>query len=197
MKIKIFGTKINITFCFVAMLTLLIITDKSGYILPMILAVMVHEAAHLVTMHLVGCAPKEIVLIPASVRIIRGIAVKSSHETAISLLGPLANFVLFFIFYIAYLLFPYNKLLDFSVINLLIGVFNLLPVKGLDGGIILKKICQCFMSEQKAELMVNICAIILAVLLIFLGVRFLINHNKNFTPIILGIYLILSVAVKL
>ena len=197
MKTKIFGTKINISFCFVAMLTLLIITDKSGYVLPMIAAVVIHETAHLITMRLIGCAPKEIVLIPASVRIIRDISVKSSHETEISLSGPLANFVFFCIFYIAYLMFPYNKLLDFSVINLLIGAFNLLPVKGLDGGIILKKICQSFMSEEKAELTVNVCAIILAVLLIFLGVRFLINHNRNFTPITIGIYLILSVIVKL
>lgn len=197
MKAKIFGTRINITFCFVAMLTLLIVTDKSGYILPMIAAVVIHETAHLITMRLVGCAPKEIVLIPASVRIIRDISVKSSHETAISLSGPLANFVFFCIFYVGYLLFPYNKLLDFSVINLLIGAFNLLPVKGLDGGIILKKTCQCFMSEQKAELTVKICAVILAVILIFLGVKFLTSNNRNFTPIILGIYLILSVAVKL
>ncbi len=197
MKAKIFGTRINITFCFVAMLTLLIVTDKSGYILPMIAAVVIHETAHLITMRLVGCAPKEIVLIPASVRIIRDISVKSSHETAISLSGPLANFVFFCIFYVGYLLFPYNKLLDFSVINLLIGAFNLLPVKGLDGGIILKKTCQCFMSEQKAELTVKICAVILAVILIFLGVKFLTSNNRNFTSIILGIYLILSVAVKL
>lgn len=196
MNIKIFGTKINITFYFFAFLALLIITDKSGYFLPMVLAVIIHEAAHLLTMRLVGCAPKEIVLIPASIRIVRGIAVRDSHEIAISVSGPLANIVFFCIFYLCFLLFSHNKLLDFAIINLLIGAFNLLPVNGLDGGVILKKICEIFMSEQKAKLTVNFCALCLAVLLILLGVRFFASSSGNFTPIILGIYLILSVIIK-
>lgn len=196
MNIKIFGTKINVTFYFFAFLTLLILTDKSGYFIPMVLAVIIHEAAHLLTMHLVGCAPKEIVLIPASVRIVRDLTVKDSHEIAISVSGPLANIVFFCIFYLCFLLFPNNKLLDFAIINLLIGSFNLLPVKGLDGGIILRKICEIFMSEQRAKLIVNFCALILAVLLIFLGIRFFRCGGGNFTPVILGIYLILSVIIK-
>lgn len=197
MVIKIFGTKIKITFCFVAMLSLLILIDKSGYILPMIIAVLLHEAAHLLTMCIVGIAPREILLIPASVRIVRGVAVKTSHELAISLSGPLMNFVGFFVFYLLYIILGKNKLLDFSVINLLIGAFNLLPVNGLDGGIILKKICECFMSQEKANLTVNITAILLGVVLIFLGVKFFAINGGNFTPIILSIYLILSVIVKL
>lgn len=196
MKIKIFGTNVNITFYFFAFLTLLLLTDKSGYFIPMALAVIIHEAAHLLTMRLVGCAPKEIILIPASIRIVRGLAVKDSHEIAISLSGPLANIVFFCILYLCYLLFFNNKLLDFAIINLLIGAFNLLPVKGLDGGIILRKICEIFMSEQKAKLTVNFCALILAVLLIFLGAKFLRSSSGNFTPIILGVYLILSVIIK-
>ncbi len=196
MKIKIFGTKIYITFYFFAFLTLLVLTDKSGYFIPMVLAVVIHEAAHLLAMRLVGCAPKEIVLIPASIRIVRGIAVKNSHEIAISLSGPLANTVFFCIFYLCFILFSHNKLLDFAIINLLIGAFNLLPVKGLDGGIILRKICEIFMSEQKAKLTVNFFALVLAILLIFLGVKFFKSSSGNFTPIILGIYLILSIIIK-
>lgn len=196
MKFKVFGTDIKITFYFFAFLTLLVFTDKSGFFIPMMVAVLFHEAAHLITMRLVGCAPKEIVLIPASVRIVRGIAVKNTHEIAISLSGPLANIMFFCIFYVCYLLFSYNALLNFAIINLLIGAFNLLPVKGLDGGIILKKLCEIFMSEQKANLTVNLCALILAILLIFLGVRFLSASSGNFTPIIIGIYLILSVIIK-
>ncbi len=196
MKIKIFGTKINITFYFFAFLTLLVFTDKSGYFIPMVVAVIIHEVAHLLTMHLVGCAPTEIVLIPASIRIVRGFAVKDSHEIAISLSGPLANIVFFCIFYLCFLLFSHNKLLDFAIINLLIGAFNLLPVKGLDGGIVLRKICEIFMSEQKAKLTVNFCALFLAALLIFFGIKIFSSGSGNFTPIILGIYLILSVMVK-
>ena len=119
MKFKVFGTDIKITFYFFAFLTLLVLTDKSGFFIPMMVAVLFHEAAHLITMRLVGCAPKEIVLIPASIRIVRGIAVKNTHEIAISLSGPLANIMFFCIFYVCYLLFSYNALLNFAIINLM------------------------------------------------------------------------------
>ncbi len=196
MKFKIFGTQINVTFLFVAFICFTVFIDKSGYILYMILAVALHEAAHLLTMKIVGCSPKEIWLIPTSIRIVRNITVKESHEIAVSLSGPLINILFFFLFYIAFLLSGSDGALNFSVINLLIGVFNLLPVNGLDGGVILKKLLEKVTSREKAALAVKILTLLLSALFIAFGVKTFTDSAYNFTPIILGIYLILSVIIK-
>ena len=197
MNIKIFGTKITISFYFFAFFMLLVLVDKSGYFLPISVAVIIHEAGHLLTMRLLGTAPKEIVLVPASVRIVRDICAKPSYEAAVSVSGPLANISFFAAFYVIYLFVPKNVFIDFAVINLLIGAFNLLPVNGLDGGVLLKKICAVFLGETKAQIVVNVCALILAVLLVFLGVKFIMGGRYNFTPILLSIYLLLSIFIKM
>ncbi len=196
MKFKIFGTQINVTFLFAAFICFTVFIDKSGYILYMISAVVLHEAAHLFTMKIVGCNPKEVWLIPTSVRIVRGITVKESHEIAISLSGPLINILFFFIFYIVFLLSGSEEALNFSVINLLIGVFNLLPVNGLDGGIILKKLLEKITSPDKARLTVKLLTVIFSLLIIFFGIKTFTDSSYNFTPIVLGIYLLLSVIIK-
>ena len=196
MKFKIFGTQINVTFLFLAFISFMVFIDKSGYILYMILAVTIHESAHLFTMNIVGCNPKEVWLIPTSVKIVRGVTVRDSHEIIISLSGPMINILFFFLFYIIFLLTKNDGALDFSVINLILGVFNLLPIEGLDGGVILKKSLEKIISPNKAILAVKWSTIIFSIFMIFFGIKAFGASTYNFTPIVLGIYLILSVIIK-
>ncbi len=196
MKFKIFGTEINITFLFAAFVCLTICIDKSGYILYMILAVGLHELAHLFTMKIVGCNPKEVLLIPTSIRIVRGIAVKTCHEIAISLSGPIINILVFLLSYVVFLLTGSQIAINFSAVNLLVGAFNLLPVNGLDGGVALKKLLESFVSAEKARLVLKLLTITVSVIIIFFGIKTFTDSAYNFTPIILGIYLILSVIIK-
>ncbi len=196
MKFKIFGTEINVTFLFMAFICFTVFIDKSGYILYMILAVGLHELAHLFTMKIVGCNPKEVLLIPTSVRIVRGITVKATHEIAISLSGPAINILIFLLSYIVFLLTGSEKAINFSVVNLIIGMFNLLPVNGLDGGMVLKKLLEGFVSIEKARLILKLTTITVSVVIIIFGIKTFTDSTYNFTPIILGIYLILSVIIK-
>ena len=66
MRIKIFGIYIQITFWFTAFLSAMLLIDKTGYILPIFCAILSHELGHLITMKVLKCAPKEIILKPAS-----------------------------------------------------------------------------------------------------------------------------------
>lgn len=197
MKFKLLGTQIHISFLFAAMLALLIITDKSGNFLPFLAAVVLHEISHLITMCLVHCNPKEIKLIPASVQIVREITVKPAFEVAISFSGPLMNLCMFMLFYIFYLIWGNMQVLNFAAINLVLAVFNLLPVKSLDGGVIIYKLLSVKMPHNRAMLTVDILTVLTAVAFLVLGICIVFRGGANFSLIIMAIYLLLSVIIKL
>lgn len=81
----------------------------------------------------------------------------SIKKLIIALAGPLVNLafiVLFFVFY------P-NIILIY--INILIFIFNMIPIYPLDGGRILKYILHIFFGKQKALFITNLVSNILAV----------------------------------
>ena len=50
MKFTFLGTKIYVSFFFTAAITVMLATDRTGYMLPTLFAVIIHEAAHLFVM---------------------------------------------------------------------------------------------------------------------------------------------------
>ena len=72
MKIKLFGTRIYLSFFFYAVFTIMLATDRTGYILPTFFAVLMHEIGHLFAMWVLDCQPKQIDITPASLQIVSG-----------------------------------------------------------------------------------------------------------------------------
>lgn len=196
MKFKLFGTEIEVTFLFVAFLSFMLIVDKSGYLIPTMAAVVIHEAAHLFSMKLYGCQPKKIRLIPASVEITRGFCPNKRHEITVSLSGPIFNAIIFTIAYFLSNLLKSDILLNFAVINLVIGFFNLLPFKGLDGGEILFIIIGMKIGEERAEKLLNCVNFTAGLIGLAIGVFLLFIGKFNVSVIIMSIYLLLSVIIK-
>lgn len=197
MKIKIAGTQIHITFLFFACILLLMVLDKSGYILPMILGVTAHETAHLITMRILGCAPKEIRLIPGSVQIVRDIQTVKKNEILISLSGPIINTLLFTFFYAFYCIFKRKVLLDFALINLILGIFNMLPVKMLDGGAVLSNLLLYKMPQNRVNIVMRCTSFLFFLATLVFGVWLFIKTEQNFSLIILSIYFLLSFLIKI
>lgn len=189
MKIKLFGTKIQISFLFLAIASIVIFTDKTTLALPMLIAVILHETAHLVIMKAIGIQPKEVLLLPAQITIIRDISVSNKKEVLISLAGPFCNIVLFVVFY--------RIKPEFAVINLLFGLFNLLPVNGLDGGEILAHFIAKAFNQNAAELTLKIINMVIGAVGIFIGITLIFRGKLNFSLIIISIYFLLSAIVKL
>jgi len=131
MKLKLLGTEIYVSFLFMAMLTLMIACDKTGFVLPTLFAVFIHELGHLFAMWALGVSPKRIKLIPTSVQIVSDITSRYTSDIFVSLCGPIANFVLFIALYINFLSFKNEISLCYGLLNLIIGIFNLFPVKVL------------------------------------------------------------------
>ena len=197
MKFKLLGTEIYISFLFMALVSFMLATDRTGYIIPTAMAVILHEAGHLFAMWLFECSPKSIKLIPTSIEIVRGFSKKPYGETVIAIMGPLVNLFLSLVFYLNYIYLQQQWLLVFSFLNLIIGVFNLLPVKGLDGGTIVFNTASRFFGDYIAARTVSILTLAAGFSLLTLGVFILLNGSVNLSVFIIALYLIISVIVKL
>ena len=196
MKFKFLGTQIYISFLFCATLCFMIAIDRTGLIIPTLFAVFIHESGHLLAMWAADCQPKAVRLIPTSVQIIRGFSTKKYGEAAIAFCGPAANLVLFGVLYANYNIFGSEISLNFAILNLVIAVFNLLPVSGLDGGTILTLFIARFTNVYKAESTVRIITVVFAVVAFLLGVYLASIGTVNISVFIVAIYLLVCGMIK-
>lgn len=174
----------------------MIAIDRTGLIIPTLFAVFIHESGHLLAMWAADCQPKAVRLIPTSVQIIRGFSTKKYGEAAIAFCGPAANMVLFGVLYANYNIFGSEISLNFAILNLVIAVFNLLPVSGLDGGTILTLFIARFTNVYKAESIVRIITVVFAVVAFLLGVYLASIGTVNISVFIVAIYLLVCGMIK-
>lgn len=196
MKIKVFGTEIYISFLFAALIAFLLATDRTGLIIPTLFASAIHEGGHLFAMWICECQPKSIRLIPTSMQIVRGFSSKPKGEIAIALLGPAANIAVFLCLLINFFLFGNEDILIFALINLILAIFNLLPVTGLDGGTVLKNIIARKTDLYTAERKVRIVTLILAAIILFAGVYIALSGKFNISVFIMAVYLFICAVVR-
>ena len=196
MKFKIFKTEIYVSFLFCAVLCFMLVIDRTGMIIPTLFAVFIHECGHLLAMWAADCQPKAIRLIPTSVQIVRGFSPKRYGETAIAACGPAANIIVFFSLFINYTMFESVQSFNFAILNLVIAIFNLLPVHGLDGGILLTAVISKFTNIYKAESIVKIITVVFAVVIFLLGVYLWVSGTVNISIFIVAIYLAVCGLVK-
>ncbi len=197
MSFKLFGTEIYVSFLFMALITVLLATDKTGFMLPALFAVSVHETGHLFAMWLCECNPKRIKLIPTSVQISSSFTKKYKNDIAVALCGPAVNIVLFFTLYVNFIAFKNQITLCYALINLVIGIFNLLPFAGLDGGTVLYSLLVLKSSPEKARLVMKIIGILSAACLIAFAVVLTVKHKVNISLYLMGIYLIIVSLLKI
>lgn len=191
MKFKFLGTQVYVSFLFMAVITVMLATDKTGYMLPSLFAIIMHESGHLFAMWVMDVAPKQIKLIPASVQITADITRRYKTDIAVSICGPLTNLVLFVVLYFNFISFKNEAVLLYALINLIIGAFNLLPVTGLDGGTILFSVLARRMDYNRARCILRIITLILSATMLFLGVMFTLRGKINVSVYILGLYFLI------
>lgn len=197
MKLRIFGTDVYISFLFAATITLMLVSDKTGLALPTLFAVTMHELGHLFVMWLLEKTPNSIRLIPASVQITKSISSNYKNDILIALSGPIVNIFLFLTLYINYSAFKNQSVLYYSLINLIVGMFNLLPVTGLDGGTALFSAIAKKSDINKAMLILKIITIGIATVVLFFAVSLTVKGQINISVYIVAIYLFISVVIKI
>lgn len=197
MKFRLLGTEIYISFLFAAVITVMLATDRTGLCLPSLFAVIMHEIGHLFAMWVLDCAPKNIRLIPASVQITSGFSRGYRNDIIIAVCGPLVNFILFLTLYFNYLAFKNQITLYYGLLNLAIGLFNSLPVLGLDGGTVLFSVLAKKTNLNRAALTVRIITLICAAAVIISAVTLTVRGKINISLYIIGIYLLIMSIMKI
>ena len=197
MRFKIFGTEIYISFLFAATVSFLLLTDRTGMALPCLFAVLMHEIGHLFCMWVLDNSPKSVRLIPASVQITSSFSGSYKKDLTVALMGPCVNIILFLTLYLNYLVYHNQSTLYYAIINLIIGLFNLLPVKGLDGGTILFCLLSKRYDYNKCCLVIKILTFAIAVVTLITAIILTINGKINISLYIIAIYLFIAVLLKI
>lgn len=197
MKFKLFGTEIYISFLFFAVITIMLATDRTGLLVPTFFAITMHETGHLFAMWALDCEPKQIKLIPSSIQITRKFCSGYRNDIIIALFGPLTNFVLFLSLYCNFLAFKNQTVFYYSLLNLIICFFNLLPVKGLDGGTVLFSLLLNRFDLAKATLIIRLITFLFALAVIIAAVMLTVKGKINISLYIIGLYLIIMSIIKM
>lgn len=161
--------KLNLNI-FLFLLLFLVTNQLEIYALVMIFA-LIHELAHLVTGMLMRLKPETLKIMPLGFCIefktniedynkkILKSNILSIKKIIIAITGPFVNLI--------FVLLGIIHKMDANIIyaNLLIFLFNMLPIYPLDGGRILKNILKMFFSNRKANDYTNIISNILVIIL--------------------------------
>lgn len=180
------GCRILLDFSFFAVITLFLCLDTSGYGMLSLAACVVHEMGHLVAMLLSKMKICRMKLYGGGIEIC---AEQEVTSLFVILAGVVTNFV---VFALVFALSSWNNIypLIFGAMNLLIGLFNLLPLGHLDGYRLLEKCLSRYFPPAAAIRAIDIIERIVLIVVLCLGLILLISRAINFTVGILMLYLV-------
>ena len=175
--------KVYIWFSFFAIISLFLVLSQNEWGVWCISAGILHETGHLISYIIKGYPPKELHFEYSGIRLIPRRQIFHRKEDFIFLIsGSLVNFICFFALK--------NFLLIPSLFHLVLGIFNLLPLKSLDGGQIVAFLMEKILGFEKGEEVTDIISITVLCLLVLGGICLFIKTG-NFTLLITVIHLIL------
>lgn len=126
----------------------MVISERGGLALAVLLAAAVHECGHLLAAKLLGIPLREMRLELLGARLTPGRLLSYREECLLCAAGPAFSFLL------SALLLPIGGALPFaatiSAVSALLGGLNLLPVRGFDGGRILSAVLSTLAGERVA-----------------------------------------------
>ena len=168
---------------FLLLVCLLLALCRDVVIFYAVIASVLHEAGHLLGFVLFGVQPKSVTLSLQGMIIEVGEEYRVSYkaECFVAALGPLTNGILFFAFY--------GVLPVFATVNLCIGIFNLLPVKSLDGGRILNFLLMLFLKENAVRIICFVISLLIVIPLVAAG-GILGYFFRNISLMVTCVYLI-------
>lgn len=179
-------------------MTAVVLLDTSQTVVLGCLSAILHELGHLIFMKKYNSFPRNIKISLFDVAIIDDN--RKSHtlkqELLIALGGVMMNFIFGAIFFVLFLNLNYDFLLILAGTNILLLVYNLLPVDTLDGGQALYLILSSHLPEASTERIMLIVSLVILFPCAVLGFLLLIESRYNFTLLLTSLYLIAVILLK-
>lgn len=173
----------------------------------LMLFALIHEVGHMLAGMLLGLKPSSLEIMPCGLSISFDVLPKNYNKKIkkgtlltikkliIALMGPITNLLLIII-YCMYNIDFFGIPREFVVYsNILIGVFNLIPIYPLDGGRIVKNIIHIFYGLEESYKITNAISNITAILLTVIS-SISILYFKNIAILLIIIYLWCLVVVE-
>ncbi len=170
--------KFKVSISFLLLVLLCIITQKFLLLINYVLALLLHELAHLFVAVKRGYTLKNFKLSLFGVAVELNEKIDDKDSFCINIAGPIFNLFLSLVCVATYWLIPKSYLIlnTFCVANLTLAVFNLLPIYPLDGG----KIFSSFVSPKTFKFAEKIVCYGVSICLIFTFIFTSINQPNWF-----------------
>lgn len=182
-------TTIEIHFLFVGMITLFLLIDRTGAAVLGLLAALIHELGHMIAFVATGYSPQRIAFEMCGIRLQKKTYEMSfPKEVFVLLAGSGMNFLVFCA--LCYSIGSVNTTSLFAVIHLVLGILNLMPVNGLDGGKLLRLFLGRHFAERTVDITCNIVQIALILPIVACSVYSVVIGAANFSLLMLCVYLI-------
>ena len=189
----IFSIKFFVSIGFFGIVTLMLFIDKTGLMLPTVIAIISHETGHIIAMSFFKSKPESVTLKVGTVGISGRFFLNAKNEIIMLLAGSLFNIILFFMFFLLYLFLGRIIILNFALVMLVTGAFNILPVIGLDGGEILKIALGRYFKVSVVNVVLTGVSLITILFIISLGFFVLADTKSNISLILMALYLFLGI----
>lgn len=188
MKINFADIDIRINISFAAIITLMLIIDESGICALALFCCIFHEAGHILCLWAMNEKPERIVFSFYGIKLERlPIAFHGKiNEIIIFASGPFANLVLSLFLMIISVV--NETLKTWAVISLITGLFNLIPIRPLDGGSIVYSMLCRVMKEEKADAICDAVSMVVIIPLLIAGVV-VASKTRNYSLLASAVYL--------
>lgn len=186
MSFYVLGIKFEISYIFASLIVLYIAFDRTGMFSYLLVSIIIHELSHLLFVYIFKSKIYSVRLIIGAISIEYSDFCDKYKRIITLLMGPISNLIIAAMSY-------YTMHEKMFAVNLVIAIYNMLPIKGLDGGSILLEVLVKFIDEQKANLALTIITMIIAIFGLIACVTI---FKNNLSMIIIFIYIITPIIFK-
>ncbi len=194
MTLIIKDTQYRVDFTFGLTVTLMLLLCSEDTIFICLLSSMLHETGHLLFMYAFGQKVESVTFGAFGIRIQRYSSCVLSYkkEAVIAFGGILVNFLIAFFSCLYYYLQGSSFALKLMGVNIIIALFNMIPIEVLDMGRVIRYILLTFAEESRCDRILRIISVIfvnaLATATIFYSV--FIGINVSLIAVTLYLYII-------
>ena len=171
--------KIQCSYPLLSMAALLVAFDSGGELILLLAAAGIHELGHLAAIRLLGAEIRGIRLAVGGMVIdYNGSRLSYFGDMVTALAGPAASILAAVFFSLVARSQPLDGLFYFTGLNLLLGLFNLVPVLPLDGGRAVLALLTAAKGPAEAEMLCGAMTRLFGALLLVLGGWLIVRYQN-------------------